>query len=176
MNQILWIKSWFHQITLAAFVLMLSVSALAQDHDSTAQEVALNMARMKFVTVPGLPTCAPGSVQSGDPSKGPSIILGKMKKGCIIPWHWHTPSEHLMIVSGVASAEMKGEKPVTLRAGGFARMPSHHIHQFRAIEDCILYIYSDAAFDIHYVDEQGKDISPDVALKAVKETVATEMK
>src|SRR5713101_5522107 len=169
-------KKQFRMILVAAFVLMISVSALAQDHDSTAQGVALNMAQMKFVTVPGLPTCAPGSVQSGDPSKGPSIILGKMKKGCIIPWHWHTPNEHLMIVSGVASAEMKGEKLVTLRAGGFARMPSHHIHQFRAIEDCVLYIYSDAAFDIHYVDEQGKEISPDLALKAVKETVATEVR
>jgi quercetin dioxygenase-like cupin family protein len=77
-----------------------------------------------------------------------------------------------MIVSGVASAQMKGEKPVTLRAGGFAIMPSHHIHQFRAIKDCVLYVYSDAAFDIHYVDEQGKEISPDEALKAVKETAA----
>jgi hypothetical protein len=56
-------------------------------------------------------------------------------------------------------------------------MPSHHIHQFRCSSGpCDLYISSDAAFDIHYVDAQGKEISPDEALKAVKETPATEMK
>lgn len=172
MKQILDIKKQFRLILVVAFMLTMSISASGQDHDSTAQGSARNMAQMMFVTVPGLPTCAPGSVQSGDPSRGPSIILAKMAAGCMIPWHWHTPSEHLMIVSGVASAQMKGEKPVTLRAGGFAIMPSHHIHQFRAIKDCVLYVYSDAAFDIHYVDEQGKEISPDEALKAVKETAA----
>jgi quercetin dioxygenase-like cupin family protein len=176
MNTSLWSNKWIHQIVAAGFVLIVAVSAFAQGHDATAPGVALNMAQMKFATVPGLPTCTQGSVQMGDPSKGPSIILAKMKKGCIIPWHWHTPAEHLMIVSGVASAQMKGEKPVTLKAGGFAIMPSHHIHQFHAIEDCVFYIYSDAAFDIHYVDEQEKEIAPDAALKAVKETVAMGMK
>jgi quercetin dioxygenase-like cupin family protein len=65
---------------------------------------------------------------------------------------------------------MKGEKPITLKAGGFAIMPAHHVHQFRCIENCVLYIYSDTAFDIHYVDQQGKEILPVDALKAVKET------
>ena len=176
MKQFLYTKTQPRRIAAQALMLLLSISAWSQDHDSTGQGVARNMAQMKFVTVPGLPTCAPGSVQSGDPSKGPSIILAKMAAGCIIPWHWHTPNEHLMVVSGVASAEMKGEKPVTLLAGGFAIMPSHHIHQFRAIKDCVLYVYSDAPFDIHYVDGQGNEISPDEALKAVKEAPTKEMK
>ncbi len=97
-----------------------------------------------------------------------------MDAGCIIPWHWHTPNEHLMVVSGVATIQMKGETPMTLRAGSFAMMPAHHVHQFRCMEDCVLYIYSDAAFDIHYINEQGMEISPDEALKAVKETTIKE--
>ena len=68
--------------------------------------------------------------------------------------------------------EAKDGKPLTLRAGGFAMMPSRHIHQFRCTASCVFYRYSDAALDIHYVDGQGKDISPDDALKAVKETAA----
>jgi hypothetical protein len=55
-------------------------------------------------------------------------------------------------------------------------MPSRHVHQFRCDQACTLYIYSDVAFDIHYVGGQGKEISPAEALKAVKETAATEMK
>jgi len=37
-------------------------------------------------------------------------------------------------------------------------------------------IYSDVAFDIHYVKAQGNEISVDEALKAVKEKAATGMK
>ena len=74
-----------------------------------------------------------------------------------------------MIVSGVARVEEKDGKPVTLRQGGFALLSSRHVHQFRCTTACVLYVYSDVAFDIHYVDGQGKEISPDAALKAVKE-------
>ena len=69
-----------------------------------------------------------------------------------------------MIVSGVARLETKDGKPLTLRAGGFALMPSRHVHRFRCTSSCVLYVYSDAAFDIHYVDGNGKEISPDTAV------------
>ena len=67
-------------------------------------------------------------------------------------------------------------KPVALRPGGFAMMPSHHVHRFSCDGRCSLYVDSDAAFDIHYVDGKGTEISPAVALKAVREIAATEMK
>jgi quercetin dioxygenase-like cupin family protein len=127
---------------------------------------------MKFVMFPGMPTCASGSVQSGDPSKGPSILMATMKPGCVFPWHWHTPAEHLMMVTGTGHMEMKDGEPVTLKPGAFAMMPSHHVHQFRCERGCSLYVYSDAAFDMHYVDAQGNELSPADALKVVKETPA----
>lgn len=163
---------------LACFVLasvILCLPHAAPGQEATGQRTVRNMSDMKFVPVPGLPTCAAGSVQSGDPTNGPSIILGKLTGGCIIPWHWHTPNEHLMLVSGVARVEAKDGRPFTLRAGGFALMPSRHVHQFRCTTPCALYVYSDSAFDIHYVDAQGKELSPDDALKAVKETAVKAM-
>jgi hypothetical protein len=39
-----------------------------------------------------------------------------------VRWHWHTPNEHLMLVSG------------------------------RARQECVMYVHSDGPFDIHYVD------------------------
>jgi len=81
-----------------------------------------------------------------------------------------------MLVSGVGRMEMKDGKPLTLRAGGFALMASHHVHQFTCQRACQLYIYSDVAFDIHYVNKDGNELSPADAMKAVKETAATEMK
>ena len=159
----------------ACFVIDLGVDA-ARGQRTAEQPAVRNVNEMTFAPVPGLPTCTPSSVQSGDPRKAASVILATMATGCSIPWHWHTPNEHLMIVSGVARVEMKDGRPLTLRAGGFAMMPSHHVHQFRCDKPCMLYIYSDEAFDTHYVDGQGRDIAPDEALKAVGETVAKVMK
>ena len=165
-----------HQLCWFTVALVLVISASVQAQETTGQSAGSNVAQMKFVTIPGLPTCAKGSVQNGDPGKGSSIILAKIPAGCSIPWHWHTPNEHLMLVSGVARLEMKDGKPLTLRAGGFALMPARHVHQFRCVRACQLYIYSDVAFDIHYVNRGGSEISPADAMKAVKEKAATEMK
>lgn len=151
---------------------MLTIGLILSVADFALGQEGRNVAEMKFATVPGLPTCAPGSVQSGDPRSGPSIILAKIGAGCSIPWHWHTANERLMLVTGKARLDAKDGKPFTLRAGGFAMMPSRHVHQFRCTAACELYVSSDAAFDIHYQDGQGKELSPDVALKAVKETAA----
>jgi quercetin dioxygenase-like cupin family protein len=150
----------------------LALCATASAYGQAPPHAAKNVSGMQFMTVPPLPTCATASVQSGDPGKGPSFILAKLKAGCVVPWHWHTPSEYLMMVSGVGRAEMKDLETVTLQPGGFALMPSKHVHQFSCIKACTFYIHSDAAFDMHYVDAQGKELTPDDALKAVKETAA----
>lgn len=163
-NRLFWI------MLCLAFIHLITASVRAQE--ITAQP-GVNMATMKFLTVPPLPTCATAAVPSGDPAKGPSFILAKGNAGCIFPWHWHTPNEHLMMVSGSASLQMKDAKVVTLGAGAFALMPSHHVHQFKCLSACVLYVYSDTAFDMHYVDKQGNEISPADALKPFKEKPAT---
>ena len=162
--------------------LMLALSSalclpqLAQAEPSAGEPAARSMAEMKFGPVPGLPTCASGSVQAGDPAKEPFIILAKLTTGCSIPWHWHTAAENLMIVSGTARIEMKDGPSKTLGAGGFVLLPSQHVHQFLCKQKCTFFFYSDGAFDIHYVDAQGTEISPDDALKVVKEKAVQPMK
>ena len=160
----------------ATLLLTLLWAGSAQAQHPASAAPGHNMAEMKFVTFPGLPTCTTGSVQNGDPTKGPSIILIKSAAGCTVPWHWHTPNESLMIVSGVGRVEMKDGKPLTMRAGAYAQMPAHHIHQFHSTSACTFFLHSDGAFDLHYVDAQEKELPPAEALKAVKETAATEMK
>ena len=112
-------KLWFLTFSLILFI---SASARGQEMGNSAGQ---NVSEMKFGPLPGLPSCATGSVQNGDPTRGPSIILGKVQAGCSFPWHWHTPAEHLMMISGAARVEMKDGTPVTLQAGGFAQLPSH---------------------------------------------------
>ena len=155
-------RELFYAFTLS---LILSTSTTIRAQEITSKS-GQNVTEMKFTNVPGLPTCAVGSVQNGDPTKGPFIIFAQIDTGCVIPWHWHTPSEHLMMVNGIARIEMKDRTPLTLESGGYALMPSRHVHQFRCNRTCSLYIYSDAAFDIHYVDAQGNEISTEEALKS----------
>jgi len=130
--------------------------------------VLRKLSENKFTPTPGLPSCIPGAVQSGDPSKGPSVIAFKGAAGCLIPWHWHTPTEQVMIVSGSMKLEMKGGRSATLGPGGFAMLPSKHVHQARCISACSGFVHSDAAFDIHYVDANGNEITLEAALSMSK--------
>jgi quercetin dioxygenase-like cupin family protein len=158
-----------------AMSLALCLPQLAYGQMSAGEAAVRKMAEMKFGPVPGLPTCAAGSVQTGDPMTGAFIILAKLTTGCSIPWHWHTAGENLMIVSGAARVSMKDGPAQTLGAGGFSLLPAHHVHQFQCKQKCTFFFYSDGAFDIHYVDAQGTEISPDDALKAVKEKAVKPM-
>ena len=158
-----------------AVLLALCLPNLAHAEMAAGEPAVRNMAEMKFGTITALPTCMSGAVQNGDPAKEAFIILVKLATGCSIPWHWHTASEYLMIVSGTGRVEMKDGPSQTLRAGGFALLPAHHVHQFLCKNKCTFFFYSDGAFDIHYVDAQGTEISPDDALKAVKEKAVKPM-
>ena len=88
-----------------------------------------------------------------------------------VPREMKTAASQHALRSGNGTADMKDGKPVALSAGAYVQMPAKHIHQFTCRSSCILYLYSDGAFDIHYVDAKGGEIMPDAALTAVKEKV-----
>ena len=134
--------------------------------------VGRNVSEMKFVTFPGLPECGRNTVLSGDPAQGPSIILAKISSGCTVPWHWHSPTEELMMVSGTARLETRDAKPLVLTAAGYAKLPPRHLHQFRCVSECLMYVHADGPFDIHYVDSQGNEIAPEAALKRRQKTAS----
>lgn len=119
----------------------------------------------KFVNLPGLPACMKVAVQRGDPSKGSAALLLKFAPGCTVPWHWHTAGEQLLLVSGTGTAAMKDGKPAGMNPGDYAYLPAKSVHQFKAATAVLMLDIPDAAFDIHYVDKGGNEISPDEALK-----------
>lgn len=130
--------------------------------------VVKKMSENTFAALPGLPSCMTGAVQSGDPSKGPSVILAKASPGCLIPWHWHTPVEQVMVVSGSIKLEMKNGKTAVLGPGAYAMLPSKHVHQATCSSACTLFVSSDTVFDIHYVDAGGQEIPVEKALGTTK--------
>ena len=150
-------------LSLVIPVFLLAATAHADDAG-----VLRRMDDNQFVALPGFPTCVTQSVQSGDPSKGPSVILFKGTKNCTIPWHWHTPNEQVMLVSGTARVEMRGGAGKVIGPGGYALMPSKHVHQFTCVKACVGFVAGDAAFDMHYVDANGSEIKAETALATKK--------
>ncbi len=150
-------------ILLAALFVTL-LPAVAQESPDTAV-VAKGMSA-KFAAVPGVPDCATLAVLKGDPGKGPSVVEMKFTPGCIVPWHWHTPSESAVPLAGLLEISMKGEKPVLLTNGDYGYLPSKHIHQAKCTgsKPCAGIFFLDAPFDIHYVDKSGAEIPASQAL------------
>ena len=135
------------------------------------QPKVVNQADMKFQNPAGTPACLQSAVLSGDPSKGGSVMFIKLPATCAVPLHWHTANEQLLMVSGTGNVAPHPGKPQTLQRGAYAFMPSKHHHAFSCAAACTFYLTSDGAFDIHYVDRSGKEISPEEALKKGKKGV-----
>lgn len=162
------------QFSGTCFVFLLLVAALAaplaaQNADQMSYAA---VASSKFVSLPVLPACVTFAAQRGDPTKGAAVLLLKFKSGCVIPWHWHTANENLMMVSGKGKAEMKsgGSHPMT--AGDYMYLPSKQGHQFICITSCLLFDQTDGPFDIHYLNAEGKEIPPEEALKPMAKAAA----
>ena len=160
----------------AACCLLLAIlavgPALQPAHAEDANPMYSASATAKFMNIPGLPTCMKASVLNGDPTKGTFLLLVKTATGCVIPWHWHTITENLMFVSGSGKGEMKGGgAPLKLHAGDYVSLPAKGAHQFTCVVSCSFFLSADGAFDIHYVDADGKEIPADQALKTKAKTM-----
>src|SRR5437870_942026 len=82
---------------------LVTATATAQERGT---QITQNSAPEQFQKVPNIPDCATAAVQQGDPAKGVSVLLIKGTAGCNVPWHFHTPNEQLMMVSGTGRVQM----------------------------------------------------------------------
>lgn len=62
-----------------------------------AQGVVRSLSEVKFEQDTDV-KCLSSAVESGDPSKGPSTIILKAPANCVIPWHYHTAEEQLIVI------------------------------------------------------------------------------
>ena len=99
--------------------------------------------------------CLASAVEAGDPAKGPSTIILKAPPNCLVPWHYHTAEEQLMVTEGSVRTEMDGMSPRALGPGGFAVMPSKAKHQFscQSKTPCVMFVTFDRTYDIFWVKD-----------------------
>ena len=98
----------------------------------------------------GEPACLKVARENGDPDKGPSAFLLEAPSGCVVPAHYHTAEEQLMVVQGNLLTGMDGMAEATLGPGGFAMMPSKAMHWFtcKSKDTCLMFVTFDRKYDI----------------------------
>ena len=99
------------------------------------------------------PVCLATAVEVGDPSRGPSTVLLKANRGCVVRWHFHSAEEQLMVIKGELKIEETRTPATTLGPGGFAMIPSKEKHQFTCTHksECLFFLTIDRAYDSTWV-------------------------
>jgi quercetin dioxygenase-like cupin family protein len=99
--------------------------------------------------------CLLSAVEAGNPATGPSTIILKAPPNCLVPWHYHTAEEQLIVTEGSVRTEMDGMPAHSLGPGGFATMPSKAKHQFscQSKTACVMFVTFDRTYDIFWVKD-----------------------
>jgi len=135
-----------------AFVLILGVTLSAQAPKSG---IVRQLADVKFPPGDG-PDCLQFVLENGDLKTGPTTAIMKAAPGCVVPPHYHTAEEQLIIVKGNVSTGMEGMQDTVLGPGGYAMMPSKAPHWFTctAREECLMFVTFDRAYDIVWIKQK----------------------
>jgi quercetin dioxygenase-like cupin family protein len=145
---------------------VLALAAMAAAQDMGSMPMVANTGKLMFGNLPNIPACAKGAGLHGDPMKGAFVLEIKATAGCVVPMHWHSSNEQVGLIIGMGSLAMPKAKPQAMSAGSYVYLPAKGVHSFTCKTACTFFLAGDAAFDIHYVDESGKEIPAEQALKA----------
>jgi quercetin dioxygenase-like cupin family protein len=116
--------------------------------------VARSLSEVKFEPDDDV-KCLLSAVETGNPATGPSTIILKAPPNCLVPWHYHTAEEQLIVTEGNVRTEMAGMAAHALGPGGFASMPSKVKHQFscQSKTACVMFVTFDRTYDIFWVKD-----------------------
>jgi quercetin dioxygenase-like cupin family protein len=138
------------RLFLACGFVSLAVTLSAQAPKSGPKPgIVRQLTEVKFPAGDG-PDCLQFFLETGDLKTGPSTAIMKAAPKCVVPPHYHTAEEQLIIVKGNVSTGMQGMPDTVLGPGGFAMMPSKQPHWFTctAKEECLMFVTFDRAYDI----------------------------
>jgi quercetin dioxygenase-like cupin family protein len=138
---------WEKNCTLAAcLIVFINGAAFAQDTSTIKPLPSIKFSGDQDVK------CLQAAIETGDPKSGRSTLILKAPPGCVVPWHYHTAEEQLMIIRGPVVAEMTDHRPTRLGSGGFAVMAGRMAHQFtcQAKSGCLMIVAFDRAYDIFW--------------------------
>lgn len=138
-------------ITPAAISALFTLAAQAPNH-GPGHGVVRPLAQVKFEQDEDV-KCLVSVLENGDPAAGPSTFLLKAPANCVVPPHYHTAEEQLLVTTGQLSTGMEGMNTQLLGPGGFAMMPSKAPHWFtcQSKDGCLMFVTFDRTYDIVWV-------------------------
>ena len=138
----------------AHFVIVFAATAALVGAQSPSHGVVRTLGEVKLEQDDDV-KCLSSAVETGNPATGPSTIILKAPPNCLVPWHYHTAEEQLIVTHGHVLTEMEGMSAQTLAPGGFAMMPGKAKHQFscQSKGGCVLFVMFDRAYDIFWVKD-----------------------
>ena len=137
-------------LNLATWIFVHAVTLSAQGPEPSLKPgIVRQLSSVKFPAGEG-PDCLQFFLENGDLKTGSSTAIMKAQPKCVVPPHYHTAEEQLIIVRGNVSVGMQGMQDTTLGPGGFAMMPSKRPHWFTctAREECLMFVTFDRPYDI----------------------------
>ena len=134
---------------LAALAILLGAIGVSLQGQTAAHGVVTPLASANLV-FDGEPACLKVARENGDPDIGASTFLLEAPSGCVVPAHYHTAEEQLMVVRGDVLTGMDGMPETTMGPGGFAMMPSKAMHWFtcKSKVTCLMFVTFDRKYDI----------------------------
>jgi quercetin dioxygenase-like cupin family protein len=131
-------------------ILLVGASVSSQGQGQTSTHGIVTPLASANLVFDGEPGCLKVARENGDPDKGASTFLLEAPSGCVVPPHYHTAEEQLMVVRGDVLTGMDGMAEATLGPGGFAMMPSKAMHWFacKSKDTCLMFVTFDRKYDI----------------------------
>lgn len=107
---------------------------------------------------PFLPAGCGISVLHGDPAKSNFDVFFKLPAKSVLPLHWHTSAERMVLVAGELHVTYAGQKPSVLKPGTYAYGPAKKPHNGACVSavPCILFIAFESPLDAVPMDSAAK--------------------
>jgi mannose-6-phosphate isomerase-like protein (cupin superfamily) len=98
---------------------------------------------------PFLPKGCGISVLHGDPAKNNADIFLKLPANSVLPRHWHTSAERMVLISGELHVTYDGNKTAVLKPGTYAYGPAKLPHKGQCTKagPCVLFIAFESPVD-----------------------------
>jgi len=137
-------------------ILLVAVGAASRGQGQTSPHGIVTPLAGANLVFDGEPACLKVARENGNPDKGASTFLLEAPSGCVVPAHYHTAEEQLMVVRGDVLTGMDGMPEQTLGPGGFAMMPSKAMHWFtcKSKDTCLMFVTFDRTYDIVWAKPQ----------------------
>lgn len=137
-----------------AILLALLTAACSPDPSPAAKSLAISAADPSLAWGPCPPIFPAGcniAVLHGDPAKPNADVFLRVPPQYVIPPHWHSSAERMVLVTGQLKVTYQGEAASVLETGNYAFGPAKKPHQAECLssDPCTLFIAFEGAVDAH---------------------------